>query len=584
MFDVVALTKYEFYAQHNSKMFDMVLDAAMKLSVKLLYPVFEEMDRKPPEFVDGSVKVHPSVRELMKQYGEGGWIASTFPEKFDGEQLPALVANCCNMMFSAANYSGAAYPGLTSGAARLITNFGSPELIEQYVAKMLSGQWQGTMALTEPQAGSSLSDLTTTAEPVDEGHYRIKGQKIFISAGDHDGVDNVVHLMLAKIPGGPPGVKGISLFVVPKYRIDDKGKAVPNDIVVSQIYHKMGYRGCPITELAIGEKDDCHGYLVGEAHQGLFYMFQMMNEERIGVGLAAASIASAAYYAALEYSLERPQGRPISSKDPLSPQVPIATHADVKRMLLFQRSIVEGSFSLLLQCSRYEDMLKLTKGEEKESYDLLLDLLTPVAKTYSSEMGILSTSQSIQCFGGYGYCEDFPVEQHFRDMRIHPIHEGTTGIQGMDLLGRKVVMKDGKAFKLFCKTLRETIVAAEQHEELVPYAARLAEELESLESVTLGLIGVAGEKGPAVFLADATLYLELFSYLTIGWQWLLQAIVVQKAMQGKLSKSETNFYQGKWFTFRYFFEYELPKAQGVVQRLKSPDTLTVDMRPEYFND
>lgn len=584
VFDVVALTKHEFYAQHNSKMFDMVLDAAMKLSVKLLYPVFEEMDRKPPEFVDGSVKVHPSVRELMKQYGEGGWIASTFPEAFDGEQLPALVANCCNMMFSAANYSGAAYPGLTSGAARLITNFGSPELIERYVAKMLSGQWQGTMALTEPQAGSSLSDLTTTAEPVDDSHYRIKGQKIFISAGDHDGVDNVVHLMLAKIPGGPPGVKGISLFVVPKYRIDDKGKSVSNDIVVSQIYHKMGYRGCPITELAIGEKDDCHGYLVGEAHQGLFYMFQMMNEERIGVGLAAASIASAAYYAALEYSLERPQGRPISSKDPLSPQVPIATHADVKRMLLFQRSIVEGSFSLLLQCSRYEDMLKLTKGEEKESYDLLLDLLTPVAKTYSSEMGILSTSQSIQCFGGYGYCEDFPVEQHFRDMRIHPIHEGTTGIQGMDLLGRKVVMKDGKAFKLFGKTLRETIVAAEQHEALVPYAARLAEELESLESVTLWLMGVAGEKGPAVFLADATLYLELFSYLAIGWQWLLQAIGVQKAMQGKLSKSETNFYQGKWFTFRYFFEYELPKAQGVVQRLKSPDTLTVDMRPEFFND
>jgi alkylation response protein AidB-like acyl-CoA dehydrogenase len=584
VFDVDDLTKHEYYSQHNHKIFDMVLDAAMKLSVKLLYPTFEEMDRKPPEFDAGSVKVHPSVRELMKQFGEGGWIASTFPEKFDGEQLPALVANCCNMMFSAANYSGGAYPGLTSGAARLITNFGNPDLIDRYVAKMLSGQWQGTMALTEPQAGSSLSDITTMAEPSDAGHYFIKGQKIFISAGDHDGVDNVVHLMLAKIPGGPPGVKGISLFVVPKYRFDDKKKLVPNDIVVSQIYHKMGYRGCPITELAIGEKDDCHGYLVGEAHKGLFYMFQMMNEERVGVGLAAASIASAAYYAALEYALERPQGRPISSKDPQAPQVPIAAHADVKRMLLFQRAIVEGSFSLLLQCSRYEDMTKLTTGEEKEACELLLDLLTPVAKTYSSEMGILSTSQSIQCFGGYGYCEDFPVEQYFRDMRIHPIHEGTTGIQGMDLLGRKVIMKDGKAFRLFGKTVRETIAAAEPYDELASHAAQLAEELESLENVTLHLVGVAGEKGPAVFLADATLYLELFSYLAIGWQWLLQAISVQKAMQGNLSKSETNFYQGKWFTFRYFFEYELPKAQGVTRRLKSPDALTVDMQPEFFND
>lgn len=584
VFAAEELIGHAYYSQHSRKMFDMVLDAAMKLSVKLLYPVFEEMDRHPPEFENGSVKVHPSVRELMKQYGEGGWISSTFPEAFDGEQLPALVANCCNMMFSAANYSGAAYPGLTAGAARLITNFGSQELIDRYVARMLAGEWQGTMALTEPQAGSSLSDITTTAEPSDAGHYLIKGQKIFISAGDHDCVDNVVHLMLAKIPNGPPGVKGISLFAVPKYRFGGSGELVPNDVAVSQIYHKMGYRGCPITELAIGEKDDCRGYLVGEAHKGLFYMFQMMNEERIGVGLAAASIASAAYYAALEYALERPQGRPISSKDPQSPQVPIAEHADVKRMLLFQRSVVEGSFALLLQCSRYEDMSKLTSGEEKETYALLLDLLTPVAKTYSSEMGILSTSQSIQCFGGYGYCEDFPVEQYFRDMRIHPIHEGTTGIQGMDLLGRKVIMQEGRAFKLFGKTVRETIAAAEEHGELAPYAAQLAGELASLEDVTLHLIGVAGEKGPSVFLADATLYLELFSYLAIGWQWLLQAISVQQALQGKLSKSETNFYQGKWYTFRYFFEYELPKAQGVTSRLKSRDALTVDMPTAFFND
>jgi len=585
VFDVETLTQCDYYSQHNRKMFDMVIDAAMKLSGKLLWPIFEEMDRQPPEFKDGVVKVHPSVREIMQQFGEGGWIASTFPEALDGEQLPSVVANSCNMIFSAANYSASAYPGLTSGAARLIANFGDRSLIDFYVEKMLSGQWQGTMALTEPQAGSSLSDITTTADPAPEGHYRIKGQKIFISAGDHDGVDNVVHLMLAKIPGGPPGVKGISLFVVPKYRTDESGKSVFNDIVVSQIYHKMGYRGCPITELSIGEKDDCHGYLLGEPHKGLFYMFQMMNEERVGVGLAAASIASAAYYAALNYTRERPQGRPVASRDLESPQVAIIEHADVRRMLLFQRSVVEGSFSLLLQCSHYEDLIKVTDNDdEKQRYELLLDLLTPVAKTYSSEMGIMATSQSIQCFGGYGYCEDFPVEQYFRDMRIHPIHEGTTGVQGMDLLGRKVIMKEGRAFKLFGDTLRDLVSDAEPYDNLNPYASALVETLELLEGVTLHLVGVAGKNGPTVYLSDATLYLELFGVVAIGWQWLLQGIAVQKALQKRLSKSETNFYQGKWFTMRYFFEYELPKAKGLVSRLKSEDALTVEMSSEYFSD
>jgi len=275
----------------------------------------------------------------------------------------------------------------------LITSFGDQQLIETYVAKMLSGQWQGTMALTEPQAGSSLTDITTKAVPAADGTYRIKGRKVFISAGDHDGTENVIHLMLAKIEGAPAGIKGVSLFVVPKKRIATDGQLVANDIVVSQIFHKLGYRGCPITELTMGEKDDCHGYLVGEPHRGIMYMFQMMNEERIGVGTAAAAIASAAYYAALEYTRERPQGRRLTEKDPVVPQIPIIEHADVKRMLLFQRSVVEGSFALLLQCALYEDLITVTTDEtENEKYRLLLDLLTPVAKTYPAEMGIQATS------------------------------------------------------------------------------------------------------------------------------------------------------------------------------------------------
>jgi alkylation response protein AidB-like acyl-CoA dehydrogenase len=583
VFDAASLTQYPYFKQHNKKMFDMVLDAGMKLATKLLWPIFEEMDRNAPELVSGKVKVHPQIGKMMKQFGEGGWIAATFPNKMDGEQLPSLVANCCHMMFSAANYSAHAYPGLTAGAARLIANFGDEGLIGTYLDKMLMGEWQGTMALTEPQAGSSLSDITTMAEPAQNGYYRIRGQKIFISAGDYEGIENVVHLMLAKIPGGPPGVKGISLFVVPKMRRDNQGDLVSNDIVVTQIFHKMGYRGAPITELSIGEKGDCRGYLVGEPHKGLSYMFQMMNEERMGVGLAAASIASAAYQAALAYSKDRPQGRRLSSKDPAIPQIPIIEHADVKRMLLFQRSIVEGSFSLLLQCSRYEDMTKVSTGDDLKKYELLLDLLTPVAKTYASEMGILSTSQSIQCFGGYGYCEDFPVEQHFRDMRIHAIHEGTTGIQGMDLLGRKVIMKEGKAVMLFLDEVRNAMAAADRAG-LQPFSEQLGNGLNALQDVTVHLISVAQDKGPEYFLADATLYLEFFSIVAIAWQWLLQAVAVQHALKKKLGEAESNFYHGKLFTFRYFYTYELVKINGLIERLKNPDAVTVEIKPEYFSD
>jgi butyryl-CoA dehydrogenase len=439
------------------------------------------------------------------------------------------------------------------------------------------------MALTEPEAGSSLADMATSAALVDDGTYRIKGQKIFISAGDHDGVDNVIHLMLAKIDGAPTGVKGISLFVVPKMRLDDVGNRVGNDVVVSQVYHKLGYRGNPITQLSMGEKEDCHGYLVGKPHRGLFYMFQMMNEARLGVGMGAVGIASAAYYAALEYTRERVQGRKPGLKDPALPPVAIIEHADVKRMLLFQRAIVEGSLSLLLQCSIYADLAHLLDGDAGEKNALLLDLLTPVAKSYPSEMGILSTSQAIQCLGGYGYCKDFPVEQYYRDARIHPIHEGTTGIQGMDLLGRKVMMHDGKAFSLFLGEVRRDIAGSRERPELAAKADQLEAALVELEKVTRHKADLAASKGPDVFLADATLYLEYFGIIVIAWQWLKQAAVAQRQL-AKARGARINFLNGKLFTFRYFFAYELPRTNGLAARLLDTDPLTVEMDPSYFAD
>ncbi|MFW6334410.1 MAG: acyl-CoA dehydrogenase family protein, partial [Desulfosalsimonas sp.] len=464
VFDAESLTGYGYYSQHNRKMFDMVTDAALKLAKDMLFPLFEEMDRNPPELINGEVKVHPSMKKILKQYGEGGWLTGTVPFERDGEQLPHLVADVCEFIFSAANYSVSAYAGLIMGASHLIESFGSRELYDTYVPNMRAGKWQGTMALTEPEAGSSLADVATMAEPTDQDYYLIKGQKIFISAGDHDAVENVVHLMLAKIPGAPPGVRGISLFVVPKKRPEADGGLVSNDVTTSGIYHKLGYRGCPIAQLSLGDKDDCRGWLVGEPHQGLKYMFQMMNEARIGVGMGATAMASAAYHAALEYSRARTQGRKPGQKDPASPPIPIIEHADIKRMLLFQKSVVEGSLSLLMQCSKYVDFMKvLDDGEEKEKYNLLLELLTPVAKSYPSENGILSISQGVQCLGGSGYCEDYPLEQYYRDCRIHPIHEGTTGIQGMDLLGRKVMMKDGRAFSHYINEVREAITEAKKY-------------------------------------------------------------------------------------------------------------------------
>ena len=584
VFDAESLTGYDYYREHNRKAFDMIIKEALKLSKNLLYPVFTEMDRNPPELVDGQVKIHPSVKTIMKEFGKGGWITGRMPYEHDGNQLPHLIANACEFIFAAANYSAGVYPGLCAGATHLIESFGSQELFDTYAPHMLAGKWQGTMALTEPEAGSSLSDITTSAEPTGQGYYLIKGQKIFISAGDHDGAENIVHLMLVKIKDAPPGAKGISLFVVPKYRFDEKGGLIPNDVTTSGLFHKLGYRGCPIVQLSIGDKNNCRGWLVGEPHNGLKYMFQMMNEARIGVGIGAVSIATAAYYASLDYAKTRRQGRGIAKKDPTLPQIPIIEHADVKRMLLFQKAIVEGSLSLIMQCSRYVDMIQVLPDDKKEKYQLLLEILTPVAKSYPSEMGIESISQGLQCFGGSGYCNDYPIEQYYRDARIHPIHEGTTGIQGMDLLGRKVVAQNGKAFMLFIEEIQKSIAEADQFPELRTFALQLNDSLTKLQEVTRHLIQVFSDKGAEYFLADATLYLELFGITSVAWQWLLQGIAVRKAPINESNKAEQAFYRGKFIALRYFFGYELPKMCGLAERLLKGDGLTVEMTTELFND
>jgi alkylation response protein AidB-like acyl-CoA dehydrogenase len=575
------LCKYPYFQEHTFETFDMVLETADGIATKMLRPLLTEMDRQEPQLVNGQIKIHEGMRAIIRRFGADGWINAGFNLEEGGQQLPITVLNSAAFVFQAANYSASVFPFLTTGAANLIRSFGNDTLKEKYLPNMYAGLWQGTMALTEPDAGSSLSDITTKATATaQEGVYAITGQKIYISAGDHDMCENIIHLMLAKIEGGPAGAKGISLFVVPKKRIIPDGQLVDNDVVTAGIYHKMGYKGAPIAHLMIGPNQQCEGYLVGEAHQGLKYMFQMMNEARLGVGMNAVAIATAAYYASLAYAIERPQGRPIADKDITKPQVPIIKHADVKRMLLFQKSIVEGSLALILQCSYYADLAGVTTApDEKEKYELLLDLLTPIAKSYPSEMGCLSTSAAVQILGGAGYTTDFPVEQYYREARIHPIHEGTTGIHGLDLMGRKITMKSGKAVQYLMAEINETIESANKIEVIKIYADQLAKYQNKLISTTQSLLSIA-TNDPEKYLADATLYLDMAGIIAIGWQWLSMAIAATNALGN--GAIDDNFYNGKLSCLAYYYEYEIVKIDGLAKRLLSTSYPTIATKAEWF--
>ncbi len=587
LLNVEQLSQYTYFQDHDRESFDMVIDAAEQIADKMLLPLLTEMDRKEPQLVDGKIRVHEGMRAIVKRFGDDGWINAPFSYQEGGQQLPSVVHNAAAFVFQAANYSASVFPFLTTGAANLIRSFGSKSLIDTYTPQMYSGLWQGTMALTEPDAGSSLSDISTSAEATDsEGVYKMKGQKIYISCGDHDACENVVHLMLAKIKSGPAGAKGISLFVVPQKRMNPTTQQLDNsltdnDVLTAGVYHKMGYKGAPIAHLMIGSNDDCYGYLVGEPHKGLSYMFQMMNEARIGVGMNAAAIGTAAYYASLQYAKERPQGRPIADKDPSKPQAFIVRHADVKRMLLFQKSVVEGSLSLLLYCGLLSDLVHVSEGETKERYELLLDLLTPIAKTYPSEMCCQTTSAAVQILGGAGYTTDFPVEQFYREARIHPIHEGTTGIHGMDLLGRKITIKQGRSVLILTEEITATLVLARTHQNLQNHCLQLEKNLGKVQQVTAHLLSLAPQNAE-IYLADATLYLEMFGLVVLSWQWLKQAAVAQEALNGSVSESDSNFYNGKLACTRYFFEYELVKTESLSRRLLSKDHITVEMQEAWF--
>lgn len=585
--DVDSVLAKERYQDHDSDSIDLFLDSVKQFGDKELFPYFKEMDEKPAYHSEGKVIVHPQVEKMMKEGGEMGLIAAPFDYDDGGLQLPLLVHTAAGYILDAANNHLPGYSGLTSGAAELIIEFGSDALKETYTPKMLSGDWGGTMCLTEPQAGSSLSDIVTKASPSDEGFYKISGQKIFISGGDHQYADNIVHLLLARIEGAPAGTKGISLFVVPKKRVNKDGSLTPNDVTTVADFQKMGQRGYCTTHLGFGDKDDCQGYLVGEANKGLHYMFLMMNGARIAVGRTASAIASGAYYASLEYANERPQGRKLSSdgtKNINQKQNLIVEHPDVRRMLLLQKAVVEGSMNLIFRAARYYDLQHTATDEaEKHKYHTLLEMIIPVVKTYPSEAGIYSINNGLQVLGGYGFCADYILQQYYRDIRICAIYEGTTGIQSQDLLGRKMMLNNGEGAQLLLAEINTTIEAALQIPGLENWAKQLREQLKRTQEVLGHLVPFAIKGDYERFLADASVFMEFFSLIIIGWSWLEIGLVSKRALITGSDKYESAFYESKLDALEYFFVYELPKTKGLAEILLHPSSVTIKKEKEYIS-
>ncbi|MBU2905434.1 acyl-CoA dehydrogenase [Arenibacter algicola] len=584
--EVESLLSAERFQDYDKDSLDMFLNAIKEFSDRELFPYFKEMDETPAMYKNGTIMVHKQVDVMMKKGGEMGIISGPFDYGDGGMQLPFIIHTASAYIQEAANNHLPGYAGLTQGAAELIVHFANEDLKKTYVPKMLSGAWGGTMCLTEPQAGSSLSDITTKATPTQEGHYKISGQKIFISGGDHQYAENVVHLLLARIEGAPSGTKGISLFVVPKLRMDKGGSLANNDVMTVADFQKMGQRGYATTHLGFGDKDDCHGWLVGEAHKGLKYMFLMMNSARISVGRGGAAISMAAYQASLEYANERPQGRKLSSdgkKDPDEKPCLIIEHPDVRRMLLLQKAIAEGSLSLVLLAAKYYDIIQSTKNSEtKEKYGLLLEMIIPIVKTYPTEAGTISVSNGMQVLGGYGFCSDFILQQYYRDIRIFSIYEGTTGIQSQDLLGRKVPMEHGKALELLLTEVLHTITAAMEFDDLRSSAKILGDKIKLTRKVLDFLMPFAKKGNYERYLSDANLFMEFLSHVVIGWLWLDIALHAQRNIQdGEQTRSKA-FYDSKIHTMKFYFKYELTKTSSLAESLMHPDVLTIKSKKEVF--
>jgi len=584
---VQELTHRERFAEHSAETFAAVLDTCERIARDKFAPFNRLADTQEPHFDGERVHLPQATHDATKAYAESGMLAAAQDYDVGGMQLPCVIEMAGNAFFSKASVAMGGYAMLTSGNASLLMAHGTPLQREVFASNEFAGRWFGTMCLSEPQAGSSLSDVATRAELDDEAdplgpRYRLTGNKMWISGGEHEITENIVHLVLAKIPGPDgkltPGTRGISLFIVPKHLVNTQAQLTGerNDVALAGLNHKLGYRGTTNCLLNFGEgrftpggRKGAVGYLVGKPGDGLRCMFHMMNEARIGVGLGAVMLGYAGYEASLEYAKQRPQGRPMTAagKDSASPQRPIIEHADVRRMLLAQKSYVEGGLALELYCARLVD--ELATGDDKAGAQALLDVLIPIAKSWPSEWCLEANSLAIQVLGGYGYTRDFPVEQYWRDQRLNMIHEGTHGIQALDLLGRKVVQQGGASLAALAARVQQTIERAIQTD----WAAQ-ANQL----AAALAQVGGATKKAwstgqPEDALANAVPYMQAFGHTVLAWLWLDVALAVE---------GDSDFAQGKRAAARYFFAYELPKTGAWLQVVASREPLCREMKPEYF--
>ena len=601
---VQTLGERERFAEHSRETFDAVLDTCERIAREKYAPFNRLVDTQEPHFDGEKVILPQATKDAWDAYAASGMLSAAQDAEIGGMQLPYTVEAAGNAFFAMASVSiGAGM--LTVGNANLLMAHGTPLQREVFALNEFAGRFSGTMCLSEPQAGSSLSDVATRAVPDGEGaeadplgpRYRLRGNKMWISAGEHELTENIIHLVLAKIPGPdgklPLGVKGISLFIVPKKLVDTQGQltGVRNDVALAGLNHKCGWRGTTNTLLNFGEGRfpvqgagvgagldgqgaGAIGYLVGEAGQGLRYMFHMMNEARIGVGMAATMLGMAGYHASLDYARNRPQGRPLGAggKDPTQPQVRIIEHADVKRMLLAQKAYCEGALALELYCARLVDEQHTAEPMAADEARLLLEVLTPIAKSWPSEWCLEANSLAIQVHGGYGYTRDFPVEQYWRDNRLNMIHEGTHGIQGMDLLGRKVLMENGRGLQLLAARMQGTIERAVQVPELAAYANALAQALQQVGAATQAAWATGD---PQAALANAVPYMQAFGHTVLAWIWLDVALTVNCSPDGATRT-------GRLAACRYFFHYELPKTGAWLQVVANRDQTCAALPEEAF--
>jgi alkylation response protein AidB-like acyl-CoA dehydrogenase len=572
-----SLCSLDRYKDLNEKTFDMLVTEAISFARGVVAPLQEIGEEHGVKFEDGRVSCPPEFRDAFKKYGQDGWTAAVRDPEYGGQGFPNMMRIVVNDLMYGACQAFNMAPSLTHGAAHLIESFGTAELKQRFIPNMFNGTWAGTMCLTEPDAGSNLAALQTTAYPEGD-HFKLKGSKIFISWGEHNLADNIVHLVLARIEGAPAGVKGISLFIVPKIRVNPDGSLRDaNDVTCTAVEKKLGLHASPTCALAFGTRDDCIGYLCGEANMGLAHMFQMMNAARINTGVSGMSLAGTAYLNALEYTRARVQGRDIAGRK--SGDVPIIDHPDVRRMLLWMKGMVDGMRSMIYTGAFWQDYaLELPAGEEKQHYQNLVDFMTPIIKAYCSDMGFRVCETAIQCLGGYGYCKEYPIEQYLRDAKIMSLYEGTNGIQSMDLMGRKMRINDGAPFRAFKSEIEKFTDDQRNHSQLGNLVQDLDRTFGQLGSVAEEL-GRRMQSDPLQWASYTYPALISFGEITMAWRLLDMAIIAAKALE---NGKKNDFYRGKVLQATYFVDVMLPLTRAALDTCLREGREIIDMPEKAF--